>query len=272
MFRVASSNTVPEQGDYPRHDIKMESAGLAKVCPWARGSLVKNPHTKEDRTKINQRKVKDSILDCVGNTPMVRCDNLRKAEGIECNLLAKCEFMNPGGSVKDRIGRRMILDAEKTGRIKKGDILIEPTSGNTGIGLSMAAAVKGYSMIITMPEKMSQEKQDALKGLGATIVRTPTEYAAGRGLEHIPGAFLEPALTSPLASDLFAGTPSTTSTATSGSPDSSRRTLDRRHTCSTSIRTLATRWRTTRRRARRSGTRCSSRARPRPSLTFHALL
>jgi cystathionine beta-synthase len=89
--------------------------------------------------------------------------------------VAKCEFLNPGGSVKDRIGRRMIVDAELEGRIQKGDILIEPTSGNTGIGLAMTAAVKGYRMIITLPEKMSQEKQDALKALGATVIRTPTE-------------------------------------------------------------------------------------------------
>ena len=89
---------------------------------------------------------------------MIRINNITKKENIQCELLVKAEFMNPGGSVKDRIGRRMLLDAEIAGTIKQGDILVEPTSGNTGVGLSMAAAAKGYRMIITMPEKMSQEK------------------------------------------------------------------------------------------------------------------
>nr|CAD7405711.1 unnamed protein product [Timema cristinae] len=88
--------------------------------------------------------------------------------------LAKCEFLNPGGSVKDRIAFRMVADAERTGVLKTGDVIIEPTSGNTGIGLAMASAVKGYRCIIVMPEKMSNEKVDALRALGAEIVRTPT--------------------------------------------------------------------------------------------------
>jgi len=125
----------------------------------------------------------DSILDAVGDTPMVRLHHVTK--GLPCELLAKCEFMNPGGSVKDRIGVRMLLDAEKSGRIKPGDTLIEPTSGNTGIGIAMAAAVRGYRVIITLPEKMSQEKQVVLEALGAEIIRTPTEAAWDSPESHI---------------------------------------------------------------------------------------
>jgi cystathionine beta-synthase len=89
--------------------------------------------------------------------------------------VAKCDFLLPGGSTKDRIGKRMIEDAEASGRLKHGCTLIEATSGNTGIGLSLVAAVKGYNVIITLPEKMSQEKSDTLNALGAKIIRTPTE-------------------------------------------------------------------------------------------------
>jgi cystathionine beta-synthase len=125
----------------------------------------------------------DSILDATGHTPMVRLARIGK--GLPCELLGKCEFMNPGGSVKDRIGVRMLLDAEREGRIKPGDTLIEPTSGNTGIGIAMAAAVRGYRAIITMPEKMSQEKQVVLEALGAEIIRTPTEAAWDSPESHI---------------------------------------------------------------------------------------
>ena len=106
---------------------------------------------------------------------MVRMQRVPKDEGIACDVLAKCEFMNPGGSVKDRIGVEMFLVAEKEGRIKPGDTIIEATSGNAGIGLSFMAACKGYKMVITLPEKMSNEKVSVLSALGAEIIRTPTE-------------------------------------------------------------------------------------------------
>jgi len=117
----------------------------------------------------------NNILEAIGNTPIVRLDNV--GSGLRCNLFAKCEYLSPGGSVKDRIGFRMIDEAEKSGQIKPGDTLIEPSSGNTGIGLALAAAVKGYKLIITMPEKMSMEKEVVLEALGAKIIRTPTEVS-----------------------------------------------------------------------------------------------
>lgn len=115
----------------------------------------------------------ENILGAIGNTPVVKLNSIGK--DLNCELYAKCEFFNAGGSLKDRIGLRMIENAEKSGRIKPGDTLIEPTSGNTGIGLSLAAAVKGYRMIIVMPEKMSMEKEVTLRALGAEIIRTPSE-------------------------------------------------------------------------------------------------
>jgi cystathionine beta-synthase len=128
-------------------------------------------------------RIYDSILEAIGDTPMVRLRTIGRKSG--CELLAKCEFMNAGGSVKDRIGRRMVEEAEKSGRIRPGDTLIEPTSGNTGIGMALAAAIKGYRMIITMPEKMSREKQLVLEALGAEIIRTPTEAAWDAPESHI---------------------------------------------------------------------------------------
>ena len=128
-------------------------------------------------------KVYNSILDAIGNTPMVRLNSIGRNTG--CEFLAKCEFLNAGGSVKDRIGKRMVLEAEKSGRIRPGDTLIEPTSGNTGIGMALAAATRGYRMIITMPEKMSREKQVVLEALGAEIIRTPNEAAWDAPESHI---------------------------------------------------------------------------------------
>ncbi|MBH31143.1 MAG: cystathionine beta-synthase [Candidatus Marinimicrobia bacterium] len=125
----------------------------------------------------------ESILEAVGKTPAVKFH--RVGSELECDLYGKCEFLNAGGSVKDRIGLRMVEEAEECGRIKPGDTLIEPTSGNTGIGMALTAAVKGYRMIITMPEKMSKEKEVVLKALGAEIIRTPTEAAWNDPESHI---------------------------------------------------------------------------------------
>lgn len=127
--------------------------------------------------------ISDTILGVVGRTPVVKLHRIGK--DLRCGLYGKCEFLNPGGSLKDRIGVRMIEEAEKSGRIKPGDTLIEPTSGNTGIGMALAAAVKGYRMIVTMPEKMSQEKEVVLKALGAEIVRTPTDALSDSPESHI---------------------------------------------------------------------------------------
>lgn len=116
---------------------------------------------------------------------MVKLNRIPQSLGIEATILAKVELFNAGGSVKDRIAKRMVLEAEKSGRIKPGYTLIEPTSGNTGIGLALVGAVRGYRTIITLPEKMSNEKVAVLKALGAEIVRTPTEAAWDSPESHI---------------------------------------------------------------------------------------
>lgn len=115
----------------------------------------------------------ENILQHIGNTPTVRLNKIGK--NLPYELYAKCEFLNPGGSVKDRIAVNMVIAAEKEGRIKPGDTIIEATSGNAGIGLAMVGAVKGYKIVITMPEKMSKEKEVLLEALGAKIYRTPSE-------------------------------------------------------------------------------------------------
>jgi|TARA_B100000767_G_scaffold255125_1_gene261063 cysteine synthase A len=125
----------------------------------------------------------DTILDTIGKTPVVKVNKV--ANNLDCEVYAKCEFFNPGGSIKDRIGFRMVIDAQKSGRIKPGETLIEPTSGNTGQGIALASAVLGYKCIITMPKKMSKEKQIALEALGAEIIRTPTEAAFDDPESHI---------------------------------------------------------------------------------------
>lgn len=123
---------------------------ITNVCTWSLDAVQNgavNPHPSVPLQL--KPKIMSTILENIGNTPLVQVNKVSR--GLKCQLLAKCEFFNAGGSVKDRIGKRMIEDAEKSGRIKPGDTLIEPTSGNTGIGLALTAAIKGYRMIITLP-------------------------------------------------------------------------------------------------------------------------
>jgi cystathionine beta-synthase len=121
---------------------------------------------------LGSMEICNTILDAIGNTPLVRLN--RVSEGLEAVVLCKLENLNPGGSVKDRIGIAMIHEAEKRGLLKPGGTIIEPTSGNTGTGLAMVACVKGYKMIFTMPDKMSEEKRSLLRAYGAQVVLTPT--------------------------------------------------------------------------------------------------
>jgi len=140
----------------------------------------------------------ENIVDAVGNTPLVRLGRIERGEGIRARVLAKVEYLNPGGSVKDRPAVKMLEVAEKEGLLKPGGTVVEPTSGNTGAGLALAAAVKGYRCICVMPEKASKEKQDFLKALGAEVVVTPSlppedpeSYysVAERLAREIPGGF-----------------------------------------------------------------------------------
>ncbi len=141
--------------------------------------------------------IHDSLLDLIGNTPLYRLSRVGK--DVPCDLVGKLEMLNPGGSVKDRIGIRMIEAAERAGQLKPGGTIVEPTSGNTGVGLAIAAAMKGYRCIFTMPDKMSQEKVALLRAYGAEVVIAPTAVppespesyyrVADRLTEQTPGAF-----------------------------------------------------------------------------------
>ena len=144
-------------------------------------------------------------LGLIGNTPLVEVTNLEKELGLEGRLLVKLEYLNPAGSVKDRIAKAMIEDAEAKGLLKKGSVIIEPTSGNTGIGLAAIAAAKGYRIILTMPETMSVERRNILKAYGAELVLTEgskgmkgaiakaEELAKELPDSFIPGQFVNPA-------------------------------------------------------------------------------
>ncbi len=150
-------------------------------------------------------KIYEKITDLVGKTPLLELSNYEKEHKLEARVLAKLEYFNPAGSVKDRIAKAMIEDAEAKGLLKEGSVIIEPTSGNTGIGLAAVAAAKGYKIILTMPETMSVERRNLLKAYGAQIVLTEgakgmkgaiekaDELAKATPGSFIPGQFVNPA-------------------------------------------------------------------------------
>ena len=150
-------------------------------------------------------KIYNGTIDLIGNTPLVEVKNIEKELGLEARVLGKLEYFNPAGSVKDRIAKGMIEDAEEKGLLKEGSVIIEPTSGNTGIGLAAIAAAKGYRIILTMPETMSVERRNILKAYGAEIVLTEgakgmkgaiakaDELAKEIPNSFIPGQFVNPA-------------------------------------------------------------------------------
>ncbi|WP_339854267.1 cysteine synthase A [uncultured Nisaea sp.] len=158
-------------------------------------------------------KIYDSILDTIGATPLVRVSKLAAAKGVKADILAKLEFFNPLASVKDRIGRAMIEAAEASGALKPGATIIEPTSGNTGIGLAFVAAAKGYKLILTMPESMSIERRKMLAFLGAEIVLTEAPLgmkgAIAKAEELVaktPGAFMPQQFANPANPDIHVRT------------------------------------------------------------------
>ncbi|MCI6429005.1 MAG: cysteine synthase A [Rikenellaceae bacterium] len=142
-------------------------------------------------------KIANSVLELIGSTPLVRLSNLEKLSGVQAEVVAKVESFNPGGSVKDRIAIAMIEAAEKDGRLRPGGVIIEPTSGNTGVGLALASAVKGYQLILTMPETMSIERRRIVQAYGAKVELTPGKDGmkgaiakAQQLLAEIPGAII----------------------------------------------------------------------------------
>jgi cysteine synthase A len=167
-------------------------------------TAVANPETGEFRGRVY-----DSVVETIGATPLVRLRRLAAAAGVEADILGKCEFFNPLASVKDRIGLAMIEAGERSGRIKPGTVLVEPTSGNTGIALAFVCAAKGYRLIMTMPESMSSERRKMLLLLGAELELTPPAQgmrgAIARAEEivrSLPDAFMPQQFQNPANPDI----------------------------------------------------------------------
>lgn len=142
-------------------------------------------------------KIYNNVAELIGKTPLVECHNLEREYGLQARLLAKLEYLNPAGSVKDRVAKNIIEEAERAGRLQPGATIVEPTSGNTGIGLALICAIKGYHLILTMPDTMSEERRNILKAYGAELVLTPgSEGMAGavakadQLVEEIEGSIL----------------------------------------------------------------------------------
>lgn len=144
-------------------------------CTWT-PNATNTPHSYF-RNQMDKKKILPNVLEAMGDTPMIRLNKIPKLHGIECEMLVKCEFLNPGGSVKDRIAFRIVKEAEEKGLIKPGYTLIEASSGNTGIAAAMVASVKGYKCIIIMPSFISSEKQAIIEALGGQVLRCPMTAA-----------------------------------------------------------------------------------------------
>uniref|UniRef100_A0A3B4ZGB7 Cystathionine beta-synthase n=1 Tax=Stegastes partitus TaxID=144197 RepID=A0A3B4ZGB7_9TELE len=186
--RLSASESEMENIEVTANQMDWIRPDLPSRCTWRLDAPVsESPHSHLDR--IKPPSILPNILGKIGHTPLVRLNKIPKEFGLKCDVLAKCEFFSAGGSVKDRIALRMVEDAERAGILKPGDTIIEPTSGNTGIGLALTAAVKGYRCIIAMPEKMSKEKANVLRALGADVVHTPTSAAFDSPESHVRTAW-----------------------------------------------------------------------------------
>jgi cysteine synthase A len=160
-------------------------------------SQILNKHFMHKQEELYMAQIAKTLTDLIGKTPLLELSNYEKAHGLEAQIVAKLEYFNPAGSVKDRIAKAMVEDAESKGLLKEGSVIIEPTSGNTGIGLASVAAAHGYRIILTMPETMSVERRNLLKAYGAELVLTEGAKGMKGAIEkaeelakEIPGSFI----------------------------------------------------------------------------------